>query len=100
MDMAIRIRGVTKRFGPTLANDNIDLDIRQGEIHAILGENGAGKSTLVNILYGLYRPDAGSITVCGQPARIDSPAGSRVQGRQRFDQDLLPAVAATRRAAP
>ena len=92
MDMAIRIRGVTKRFGPTLANDNIDLDIRQGEIHAILGENGAGKSTLVNILYGLYRPDAGSIAVCGQPARIDSPADAASLGIQMVHQHFMLAV--------
>ena len=89
MEIAIELRGVTKRFGPTLANDRIDLDIRQGEIHAILGENGAGKSTLMNILYGLYRPDAGSITVYGQPAQIHSPREATALGIQMVHQHFM-----------
>jgi len=88
-DVAVEIRGITKRFGTTLANDCIDLDIRRGEIHALLGENGAGKSTLMNILYGLYRPDAGSIHVNGRRVEINSPRDAAALGIQMVHQHFM-----------
>jgi ABC-type uncharacterized transport system ATPase subunit len=71
--LAVEMRGVTKQFPGVLANDSVDLEVLPGEIHALLGENGAGKSTLMNILAGLYQPDAGEIKLHGQPVQIRSP---------------------------
>jgi len=70
---ALEMRGITKRYPGVLANDAIDLDVRPGEVHALLGENGAGKTTLMNILYGLAVPDAGEILLDGKPVEIASP---------------------------
>src|SRR5918994_1953849 len=69
----VELRGITKAFPGVVANDRIDLDVHAGEVHALLGENGAGKSTLINILSGMYRPDAGEIRFQGQPVAIHSP---------------------------
>ncbi|HJS17631.1 MAG TPA: ATP-binding cassette domain-containing protein, partial [Anaerolineales bacterium] len=66
-------KGITKKFPGVLANDNVNFDLRKGEIHVLLGENGAGKSTLVNILYGLYKADAGEILVDGREMILHSP---------------------------
>ena len=69
-DLAIELKGINKSFGPVHANKDIDLAIRPGSIHGIIGENGAGKSTLMSILYGFYQADSGSISMKGQPVTI------------------------------
>jgi simple sugar transport system ATP-binding protein len=86
----LEMRGITKRFPTgTLANDSIDLDVRKGEIHALLGENGAGKSTLMNILYGLVTPDAGEIGIDGQPVTIRDPADAIARGIGMVHQHFM-----------
>lgn len=70
---SLQMRGITKRFPGVIANDNVDLTLYPGEIHALLGENGAGKSTLMNILAGIYRQNEGEILLNGSPADISSP---------------------------
>ncbi len=77
---AVELRGITKRFGPLVANDAIDLAVQRGEIHALLGENGAGKTTLMRILYGLTHPDTGQILVDGRPVAIRSPRDAIAAG--------------------
>jgi general nucleoside transport system ATP-binding protein len=69
----LEMRGITKRFPGVLGNNNVNIEVRAGEVLAILGENGAGKTTLMNILYGLYQPDAGQILINGSPVKVDSP---------------------------
>lgn len=72
-DIALELKGITKRFPGVVANDSISFQLKRGEIHALLGENGAGKSTLMSIVFGLYQPDEGEIFVNGQAVNIDSP---------------------------
>ncbi|MFW5677927.1 MAG: ATP-binding cassette domain-containing protein, partial [Acetivibrio ethanolgignens] len=71
--VVIEMRNIVKKFGSFVANDNINLTVHKGEVHAILGENGAGKSTLMNVLYGLYHPTSGDILVNGEKVAIDNP---------------------------
>lgn len=82
------IRGGSKRFGPVLALDGIDLAVHRGEVLALLGDNGAGKSTLIKCISGVHRFDAGTVLVDGQPAEIGSPAEARAAGIETVYQDL------------
>lgn len=92
--MDVQLYNITKRFGEITANDRISLDIRQGEVIALLGENGAGKSTLMKILFGLYPPDDGSILVNGRETPINSPQQAMSLGiGMVFQQfNLVPAL--------
>ena len=77
---AIELENITKTFGRIVANKNINLNVKQGEILALLGENGSGKTTLMNMLSGIYKPDSGTIKVDGVPVSIHSPEDSKKFG--------------------
>ena len=85
----LELRGITKRFPGVLANDNINFDLRHGEVHALLGENGAGKSTLMNILYGLYTPDEGEILLNGKPIDLGSTKAAIEHGIGMVHQHFM-----------
>ena len=86
----VRMRGITKRFGQSIiANDQVDFDLRTGEVHALLGENGAGKSTLMNILYGLYSQNEGTVEVDGHEARFNDPADAIELGIGMIHQEFM-----------
>ncbi len=87
--MRIELRGISKRFAATVANDDVSLGVEPGEIHALLGENGAGKSTLVKMIFGLLRPDAGEIRWEGEAVRIGSPHEARRLGIGMVFQHFL-----------
>ncbi len=87
--MKLELRGMTKRFGPVLANDNISLTVNPGEIVGLLGENGAGKSTLMNLLYGLYQADSGEILLDDQPVNFRSPGDAMAAGIGMVHQHFM-----------
>src|SRR6266851_841325 len=86
---AIEMRGISKAWPGVVANDQVYLQVRRGEIHALVGENGAGKSTLMNILYGLIRPDSGEILINGQPAHMGGPRDAIRQGIGMVHQHFM-----------
>ncbi|HKB93703.1 MAG TPA: ABC transporter ATP-binding protein [Gaiellaceae bacterium] len=88
-ELVLEMRGIRKEFPGIVANDDVDLDIRRGEVHALLGENGAGKSTLMNILYGLYRRDAGEILLHGKPVDFGSARDSIESGIGMVHQHFM-----------
>ncbi|WP_122263456.1 ABC transporter ATP-binding protein [Ornithinimicrobium cerasi] len=87
--MKLELQGITKVFGPLVANDHIDLVVEPGEIHALLGENGAGKSTLMNVLYGLYDPDDGQILLDDRPVRFKGPGDAVAAGIGMVHQHFM-----------
>ncbi|KMY24063.1 simple sugar transport system ATP-binding protein [Actinobaculum suis] len=87
--MKLELRGITKKFGSLIANDHIDLTVEPGQIHALLGENGAGKSTLMNVLYGLYKPDAGQILLDGEEQNFSSAGDAVAAGIGMVHQHFM-----------
>ena len=85
----LEMRHITKRFPGIVANDDVTIDLREGEVHALLGENGAGKSTLMNVLYGLYRPDEGEILIKGSAVELGSPRASIDRGVGMVHQHFM-----------
>ena len=85
----LQMRGITKRYPGVVANNQISLDVKAGEIHALLGENGAGKTTLMNVLFGLARPDEGEILLEGNPVQIADPADAIARGIGMVHQHFM-----------
>src|SRR3712207_1806847 len=92
-----RLRKVTKHFGGVTAVEDVDFDLRPGEVHALVGENGAGKSTLMKIVHGLYTPDDGALEVGGDAVKFSSPCDAEAAGIAMIPQelDLFPELSVT-----
>ncbi len=84
----LSLSNISRRFGPTVALDGVNLRLQKGEVHALIGENGAGKSTLMNVLAGLIKPDAGTIEVEGRAYAPASPLDARERGIALIHQEL------------
>jgi len=89
MNYAIELEDITKRFPGVLANDHVNLSVKKGAVHALVGENGAGKSTLMNIIYGLYLPDSGSIRINGKKVVFHSPRDAIANGLGMVHQHFM-----------
>jgi simple sugar transport system ATP-binding protein len=85
----LELKGISKRFGPLVANDHIDLSAAPGQVHALLGENGAGKTTLMNVLYGLLQPDEGQILIDAKPVQFHSPKDAIAAGIGMVHQHFM-----------
>ena len=85
----LQLKAITKQFGTFVANDAVDLDVRRGEIHCLLGENGAGKSTLMNVLYGIYQPDGGEIVIDGVQQQFANPKQAMAAGIGMVHQHFM-----------
>ena len=86
--IALKLSKISKSFGPTVALDGVDLELRQGEVHALIGENGAGKSTLMNVIAGTLRPDQGTMEIHGKPYTPSNPLDARTHGIALIHQEL------------
>src|SRR6185436_6477099 len=84
----LSLSNISKRFGPSIALDGVNLRLQKGEVHALIGENGAGKSTLMNVLAGLIRPDSGTMEVEAAPYSPASPLDARSRGIALIHQEL------------
>ena len=82
------MRAIRKRFPGVLALDDVDFDVRPGEVHALMGQNGAGKSTLIKVLTGVHSPDAGEMTFLGRPLHVSSPADAQARGISTIYQEV------------
>ena len=89
LENALELRGITKTFPGVVANANIDLAFRRGEVHCLLGENGAGKTTLMNIVFGLYHPDQGEILIDGEPTVMANPSVAIARGIGMVHQHFM-----------
>ncbi|MCY3585832.1 MAG: ABC transporter ATP-binding protein [Acidimicrobiaceae bacterium] len=97
-DVLLAGHGITKRFGPVVANDDVSVELRPGRILALLGENGAGKSTLVNVLFGLHRPDSGQVVIADEQVELSSPHDAIARGVGMVHQhfQLVPPMSVVR----
>jgi ribose transport system ATP-binding protein len=86
--VALKLSKISKSFGPTIALDSVDLELRQGEVHALIGENGAGKSTLMNVIAGSLQPDQGTMEIHGKPYAPSNPLDARTHGIALIHQEL------------
>src|SRR5215203_416664 len=84
----LELEGVSKRFGPVQALEDVDFEVHSGEVVALVGDNGAGKSTLVKTIAGIYRPDSGKFTFEGEPVSIGTPSDATKLGIATVYQDL------------